>query len=394
MSRRHNLILLGATVVIGLALAEAGLRLAGVSYPEFHRLDETVGWSPRPGMKGLWTVEGRAYLSINAEGFRDDPHPLAKAEGVFRIAVLGDSFTEARAVPKEKTFWSVMGERLAACPAFAGRKIEVMNFGVSGYGTAQELITLRRHALKYRPDLVLLAVFTGNDIWNNSRALDGHPDRPYLVFRDGEPVLDMSFRDSARFRSKLAWQGFKHGLINHSRILQLAKEAYIRAKRLFSTKSARAAAALDRPGPMDAVYKPPETEPWRAAWRATEAALSMMAREVRARGAAFWIATLANPIQDYPDAALRARFEKRLGIESLDYPDKRIAALARRLGAGAITLAPTMRAYAERTGVFLHGYANTAPGIGHWNAAGHALAGRLIADALCAAQAAGSGTDG
>ena len=42
-----------------------------------------------------------------------------------------------------------------------------------------------------------------------------------------------------------------------------------------------------------------------------------------------------------------------------------------------------MQAYAERSGDFMHGSENTEPGTGHWNGAGHRLAGRVIAEDLC-----------
>jgi len=71
-------------------------------------------------------------------------------------------------VPVENTFWAVMEDRLKGCNAFAGKQIEVLNFGVSGYGTAQELLSLRQDVWDYQPDMVLLAVTTGNDISDNS----------------------------------------------------------------------------------------------------------------------------------------------------------------------------------------------------------------------------------
>ena len=46
------------------------------------------------------------------------------------------------------------------------RPTEVINMGVSGFGTAEELIQLRNVGLKYHPDLVILAYFT-NDPYNN-----------------------------------------------------------------------------------------------------------------------------------------------------------------------------------------------------------------------------------
>src|SRR6185312_4972146 len=68
------------------------------------------------------------------------------------------------------------------------------------YGTAQELLTLREKVWKYHPDIVVLAIFLGNDIRNNSVVLEGDQCRPfYLLDRDqlkltGPLVNSRSFR--------------------------------------------------------------------------------------------------------------------------------------------------------------------------------------------------------
>ena len=64
---------------------------------------------------------------------------------------------------------------------------------MGGYGTTQELLTLQHEVWKYSPDLVLLAVTTGNDISDNSRRLKRN-DETYHVFPGDRLVLDTSFR--------------------------------------------------------------------------------------------------------------------------------------------------------------------------------------------------------
>jgi hypothetical protein len=81
---------------------------------------------------------------------------------------------------------------------------------------------------------------------------------------------------------------------------------------------------------------------------------------------------------------MREKFQKRLGVSDLFYPDRRIAALGARAGFAVLNLAPPLQRYAEEHQVFLHGFKNTPMGFGHWNEAGHAAAGHLIAQKLCA----------
>lgn len=145
---RIVLILFG--LIAGLLAAEIALRLGGISYPKFYQADASRGYSPRPGMEGWYEFEGRAYVRINSDGLRDRERSKTKPPNTFRIAVLGDSYAEAFQVPLEEGFCSVMESRLRECLGL--ERVEVINFGVSGYGTSQELITLRERVWQYSPD--------------------------------------------------------------------------------------------------------------------------------------------------------------------------------------------------------------------------------------------------
>ncbi len=384
--------LFAASVLASLLLAELALRVAGIGYPQWYVEDPDLGGRLRPGAEGWFHGEGKGYVRVNSAGMRDREHALAKPAGALRIAVLGDSFAEAMPVSQDQAFWSVLERRLRECPALRGRIPEVLNFGVSGYGTAQELIMLRRHVWQYDPDIVLLAFFTGNDVRNNSRALN-REDVPYFVLKEHRLVLDDSFR--GRLRSLRRGGGSRRlravvaAARNHSRLLQLATHAGVALRRREAVESMaageRRAAAGAEAGIDSAVYSPPRDERWTQAWDVTEALIAEMSREVRARGRQFWVVTLSTGIQVHPDATVRRTFARREGIADLFYPDYRIAALCEREGIHVITLAPAMADFAERNKTCLHGFPNGAPGFGHWNETGNRLAGELIAARLCAA---------
>ena len=376
MMAKGNLLLVAASLVLALVVGEVVLRLLGISYPEINRLDPVLGWSPRPGLAGAYALEGRTHIRINDAGFRDEAHALAKPPGTLRVAVLGDSFTEGREVALEDTFWKVAERKLSDCVG----AVEVLGFGVNGYGTAQAAIALETRVWPYSPDVVMLAFFTGNDVANNSRALDGHPDRPYFVLRDGALVVDDGNLRSARFRTKKTWSDLKHALHNASRTLQVARQAYRRVR----GGSAAGGDVLDQLGAgLGAeLYREP-TGPWREAWRVSEALIAHMRDAAAARDADFWLVTLTNPIQVYPDASVRDTRRRALGVESLDYPDRRLAEFAAVRGIPAITLVETLRHYAEANAARLHGSKSFAGG--HWNARGHRVAGEVMAARLCAA---------
>jgi hypothetical protein len=105
--------------------------------------------------------------------------------------------------------------------------------------------------------------------------------------------------------------------------------------------------------------------------------------EVKEHRASLAVVTLSNAQQVHPDPAVRQAFMNNLGVSDVFYPDLRIRALGEREDISALNLAPLMQAYAEQHQVFLHGFKNTALGTGHWNAEGHHVAGKLIAEALC-----------
>jgi len=161
--RFAKLLLVLVGFLFGAIIAEAALRAVGYTYPDFYQRDNVVGVSLRPDARGWYRREGEAYVRVNSDGLRDFEHSIAKPANTFRIAVVGDSYCEALSVDVNQAFWSVMKGDLEHCSAFAGRQVEVINFGVSGYGTAQELLTLHEKVLKYSPDLVLLAMTTNND---------------------------------------------------------------------------------------------------------------------------------------------------------------------------------------------------------------------------------------
>jgi hypothetical protein len=397
---RHKLYLVLFGLLFGLLLCEIFLRVIGYSYPIFYATDYYRGFALRPGIEGHYQREGESYVRINSDGQRDREHAKTKPPDTVRIALLGDSFAEAMHVPMEQTFWSLLERRLEECHAFPGKHVEVMNFGVSGYGTGQELMTLRQKVWDYSPDIVLLAFTTYNDIYDNSRALSKTEDVPYFTYRNGELVYDASFRDSSAYQwhdSKLSKLG--RWFHDHLRLIQLGHYAQTVGKlRLTEWRDRRAAPATraqtgaseTRAAPTAAeigmenmTYLEPSDDNWKEAWRVTEGLIKQMRDEVSQRGAKFVVVTLSNAIQVYPDPVVRQNFMKRIGVSTVFYPNERLKALASREQIDFLDLAEPMQVYAEQNGVFLHGFGSDLGGNAHWNQSGHRLAADLIAQKLC-----------
>ncbi|MFH0739079.1 MAG: SGNH/GDSL hydrolase family protein [Candidatus Omnitrophota bacterium] len=106
---------------------------------------------------------------INSDGFRGPEYPLKKEKGLYRVVMIGDSVTFSRLTKWEDSLAQKLEEGLSAgCP---GKRFEVLNMGVEGYNSIQELELLKVKALKYDPDLVIV-YYCFND-----------PDSPEYYFK-------------------------------------------------------------------------------------------------------------------------------------------------------------------------------------------------------------------
>jgi len=374
-------VLVLGSVCFSIFLFEIVLRAIGFSSPIWHQPDARLGWSLRPGAAALFTSEGRAYVRINAAGQRDVEHTLDKPDGVYRIAVIGDSYSEAMQVERDKAYWALLPERLSACGFAKGRAIEALNFGVAGYGTAQEYIVLQTEAMRYSPDLVLLQFTTGNDVRNNSFALEPEKDQPfYHLAADGRLHIDASFASEPKFRGRTSFLSETvRKVTDKSRVFQLIR--YAKESTFIPVAHAGVEQGLEA-----AVLAPPRDPLWDEAWRVTEGLISMTADYATRNGARFALVSVPYAIQAHPDRAQRERLQAKLGVKDLLYPDRRLAALAEKDGFDAVTLAEGMLRIAQQKDAPLYGFPNTQLGFGHWNETGHRVAAELIAQSLCSSR--------
>ncbi len=385
--------LIVAGILVAFLIAEILVRVFNLAPAEFYTFDPYAGWKIKPYAYGWQTHEGVALMQANSDGFRGPDYALEKPPGTLRIAVLGDSFTEAQHVAFEDTFCAVAQRDLQAqCPFAVGgdgrpqrifTNVEVINFGCDGYGTAQELEILRHWVWRYSPDVVVLAFFNGNDVRNNSVVLEGDKCRPFFVHQGGRLVLGGPFEDSWWFRTHCMLR-FES---RHSQVLNLIGSGHSKLSQILHGGLAAAHGAGAKPLPhgvelglSDLIYGPPIDAVWREAWRVTDDEVDLMNREVKAHGALFLVATLATGIQDDPNPKSRGRYMKMVHSDNLFYPDDHIRELGEERGFAVINLPKPMQEYAEAHKVFLHGFANTTPGSGHWNVEGHRVAGSLLSE--------------
>lgn len=369
-------------LLIILLVLELSLRLMGFSfywafsrYPDLHR-----GYAPLPGADARQDLEGHARIRINRFGFRDRDW-ADKPPGVYRIAVLGDSFTAAVQVPLEVAWWRQVEGRLQACD-YRDQALEVMNFAVSGYGMAQQLETLRHHVAIHQPDEVWLTFFPGNDVTDNHPSLSTDPQRPYLQRVNDTWQMDYSFRELPAYRRKLSmWGQFYYHYLLRLRVTQAITLVYdyLQMQRMLEEMDH---SWYWEPGIDARVYAPPQDPVWHDAWETTRTLVAMIRDEAEALGATLRVLGLSTGAQVHPEDARMAVMRDRLGMPDLLFPNWLMGQFAAEDGFDYIDLAAPMARRAQENGVFFHGLGENK-GNGHWNTSGHTAMAELLAARLC-----------
>src|SRR5215510_933774 len=95
------------------------------------------------------------YAEINSFGMRDEEFDIDAIRDLYKIAVIGDSHAYSTNVKNmAETFPSQLEKYLNR--NIGQRIVKILNFGVPGYNTAQELEVLKTKALMFEPRMVIL----------------------------------------------------------------------------------------------------------------------------------------------------------------------------------------------------------------------------------------------
>jgi len=153
--------------VFALVVVEGTVR---AFYPQriIPRFVETAPWGIRrisANVNGMHKTAEYSYrYHSNSQGFRGiREYGAVPPDNCLRIVVQGDSVTLGLGVKDDETYSHVLEEMLGK----DGISAEVINMGIPGFGTAEELIQFKEVAEKYKPDLVILGFFY-NDYSNNA----------------------------------------------------------------------------------------------------------------------------------------------------------------------------------------------------------------------------------
>jgi hypothetical protein len=369
----HALLGVGLGTLVALTVLEVAARLAGLAEPNFYELDQVLGSRLRAGVSGVWRHEGANHVEINEFGLRDAPGvgPVPKSDEL-RVLVLGDSFVEALHVPLEETFVQRLEGLLAPAPSTHLKRVEFVNMGCSGYGTAQSYLRFKRDWMAYAPDLVVLCFFGGNDPSDNSRELAVDKSRPFFdLTEDGELVgPDLSFWEATAFR-RTPVRRVLRALKNKSAALSWLMYERMRI-RLVEDRSAKAdegrtaGAAASR---QARIFTDPDTDP--ALGRAktlTLALVSALSGAARDTAIPLVVVTVPDAMQIYPEDAESVRESYPRHTIDFDQWDRFLGALCEEEDVPFLATAGALRAdYEANSEVPLH-YER----VGHFTPEGHA----------------------
>ena len=178
--------------------------------------DPDVGYAIRPNVSGVWLTENRARITTSPQGLRDRDRPFDKPAGTRRIAIAGDSIVEALQVEQDRTFTALLEQHYQR----AGKKIEVVNLGISGALPTVELVRVKALGLRFHPDLMVFIVKASDFM-----APDMRRDQQFVGYvraADGSYQLGDAFRKTRSYRLRTSVLGrLIYAGIDHLRVLRV-----------------------------------------------------------------------------------------------------------------------------------------------------------------------------
>lgn len=171
------------SLVIVALFGEVTLRLCRPLWVEdekdrFCRFDHELGWAP---LENVTYAKKGVLVHQNQFGLRaPDDIQVKNTSGRKRVLVLGDSYAWGFGATQEELFTARQVYRTDD---------ELINGGVSAYGTDQEYLFYLREGQKFDVDEVVLAFTLYNDVANNLHSKQYSYLKPYFTLNAGLLVL-------------------------------------------------------------------------------------------------------------------------------------------------------------------------------------------------------------
>jgi len=311
--------------------------------------DATLGWAARQSTRLLIkSSESTVEVSYNSLGLLGPEIGRDKTPGKLRVLALGDSFTEAAQVPAETRFTTLLQNGLAA-----EGQVEVLNAGVAGYQTDQEVLAYETRWRDLRPDVVLLFLFIGNDVMGNATDQRqpgvGPRTKPRFHLIAGELILDpLPVGPDGRplanaFDPRIAHVGTDTAPVDRLKSAAYASSALYRAAAdavyVMRSRFARAQVPFDW-----TLFARHSDDRVQEAWDLTTALLMRLSRDVTQDGGRLAVVIIPDAIQ--VDGQRWNEFLRRYAVDAAEWdpaaPDARLAEICDRGRLRCLDLVPAL----------------------------------------------------
>ena len=198
--------------VVDLRELREGVSERSLSY----QYDAELGWVPIPGSDSDVTNARTIHAHHNSLGLRDEEFTL---DAQPTILFLGDSFVWGLDAEASERFTELLKPRIPGTRILAA--------GVSGYGTDQEYLLLKKLWPKVKPAVVVLIFCTLNDRDDNGTNIryEGYQKPYFATAPDGSLVLQGQPVPKSRLQAiKEDWW------VRHSWLVRLANAVYLKLR--------------------------------------------------------------------------------------------------------------------------------------------------------------------
>jgi hypothetical protein len=194
-----NTFLFLVVLIISFIAIELFLSLAEINSLSSSTNDPVLGSKLISGRNQIFFNEGFSLGKVNEFGYLGKGYPYEKDTNVFRIALLGDSYVEGCQVFSRDHFGTIIEKTLKEK---LNKKIEVLNFGMSGFCLIDCYCYYNNFVKKFNTDLVLFFV-TDEDI----NTLETSNRRPKCSFENDSIKISYDFINNKvyQFREQTKW---------------------------------------------------------------------------------------------------------------------------------------------------------------------------------------------
>jgi hypothetical protein len=179
-----------------------------------YRYDAELGWFPVPGSSADVTNFRKVHAHHNSLGLRDEEFTLDPTP---TIMFLGDSFVWGLDAEADERFSELLKPRIGG--------YKILAAGVSGYGTDQEYLLLKKLWPDVKPAVVVLIFCTDNDRGDNSTNIryEGYQKPYFTTAADGSLVVQGQPVPQSRLQAiKEDWW------VRHFWLARLANAVYLK----------------------------------------------------------------------------------------------------------------------------------------------------------------------